>query len=306
MPKSASYSGNVVADFNYEYDAVGNMTAYIEVDEDSGQKTDVTRVFNAANQLISSYDGTTTTTYHYDNNGNLLTSTSPGIGGGHGQGYAYNQRNLLIIHSTIGMVNQLQAAFVYDGDGNRAQQVDHTGSQPITTTYTNDNSGLSQVLVSDDGTTKTTNLLGLSLIQQDDGAIVRTLLADRLGSVRVEMVGNAIDSTTTYEPYGKLLARTGTSGTVYGYTGEQYDGAAGLVYLRARYYNPNLKLFMSRDPFPGWQTLSASQHGYSYVHNNPVNLTDPSGEFVPAALVAAAAACPLCVLGGALLLGLPG
>jgi hypothetical protein len=93
---------------------------------------------------------------------------------------------------------------VYDGDGHRLQQVDY--------------SGLSQVLVSDDGTTQTTNLLGLSLIQQDDGSQTRTLLADGLGSVRVEMVGKAIDSATTYEPYGKLLARTGDSGTVYGYT----------------------------------------------------------------------------------------
>jgi hypothetical protein len=38
--------------------------------------------------------------------------------------------------------------------------VDSGGSQPITTIYTNDNSGLSQVLVSDDGTTQTHNLLG--------------------------------------------------------------------------------------------------------------------------------------------------
>jgi hypothetical protein len=55
---------------------------------------------------------------------------------------------------------------------------------------------------------------------------------------------------------------------------------------------------MSRDPFPGWQTLPASQHGYSYVHNNPVNLTDPSGEAPH--LIAAAALCaanPLCVVG---------
>jgi hypothetical protein len=61
--------------------------------------------------------------------------------------------------------------------------VDSGGSQPITTIYTNDNSGLSQVLVSDDGTTQTHNLLGLSLIQQDDGSQTRTLLAD--GLVRV-------------------------------------------------------------------------------------------------------------------------
>jgi RHS repeat-associated protein len=140
------------------------------------------------------------------------------------------------------------------------------------------------MLVSDDGTTQTHNLLGLNLIHQDDGSHIRTLLADGLGSVRVEMVGSAIDSATTYEPYGKLLARSGPSGTVYGYTAEQHDAATGLVYLRARYYNPALKLFMSVDPFPGWQTLPASQHGYSYVHNNPGNFIDPTGEvawFVP-------------------------
>jgi RHS repeat-associated protein len=137
--------------------------------------------------------------------------------------------------------------------------------------------GLSQVLVSDDGTTQTANLLGLSLIQQDDGSQTRTLLTDGLGSVRVEMVGNAIGSATTYEPYGKLLARSGSSGTVYGYTGEQHDAAAGLVYLRTRYYNPALKLFMSRDPFPGWATQPATQHPYTYVGNNAVNRTDPSG-----------------------------
>ena len=140
------------------------------------------------------------------------------------------------------------------------------------------------MLVSNDGPTQTANLFGLTLFYQDDGTTVRTLLADGLGSVRIEMVGSAIDSATTYEPYGKLLARSGTSGTVYGYTGEQHDGATGLVYLRARYYSPDLKIFMSVDPFPGYLGLPASQHPYSYVHNNAVNLTDPTGEvawFVP-------------------------
>jgi RHS repeat-associated protein len=92
------------------------------------------------------------------------------------------------------------------------------------------------------------------------------MLADGLGSVRVEMVNGAVETTTTYEPYGKLLAQTGSSGTTYGFTGEQYDAATGLVYLRARYYNPSLKLFLSRDPFPGYATLSISQNGYAYVH----------------------------------------
>jgi RHS repeat-associated protein len=111
------------------------------------------------------------------------------------------------------------------------------------------------------------------------------------------MVGTTIKTATTYEPYGKLLAQTGSSGTTYGFTGEQYDAATGLVYLRARYYNPSLKLFMSRDPFPGIPTMPASQHGYSYSHNNPVNLTDPTGESpVPAIIVVGGAVIVVVVL----------
>jgi RHS repeat-associated protein len=304
----ATYSGAITAGYSYVYDAVGNMSAYTEtIGADSSSAG---RVFNAANQLLVSVDSEAgTTSFTYDNNGNLVQILPPGVNPGEAgeQVYTFNQRNLLTGYQigTGSSVYDTIAEYVYDGDGHRVQQVDYSGSQPITTTYTNDNSGLSQVLVSDDGTTQTHNLLGLSLIHQDDGSQTRTLLADGLGSVRVEMVGDAIDSATTYEPYGKLLARSGDSGTVYGYTGEQHDAATGLVYLRARYYNPNLKVFMSRDPFPGWQTVPASQHGYSYVHNNPVNLTDPSGEFVPPAIVAAVAcaANPLCLMGGAVVVG---
>ena len=56
------------------------------------------------------------------------------------------------------------------------------------------------------------------------GANTLTMLPDGLGSVRVEMLDGAVSSVTTYEPYGTLLMRTGPSGTVYGYTGEQMDG----------------------------------------------------------------------------------
>ena len=104
----------------------------------------------------------------------------------------------------------------------------------------------------DDGTTQTANLFGLDLIASDDGAATLTMLPDGLGSVRVEMLDGAVSSVTTYEPYGTLLMRTGPSGTVYGYTGEQMDGATGLTYLRARYYNPSINQFQTKDPM-GWQ-----------------------------------------------------
>lgn len=63
----------------------------------------------------------------------------------------------------------------------------------------------------------------------DDSSETRYLLPDGLGSVRVEMVGSSVETATTYAPYGSLLARTGSSGTVYGFTGEQHDGATGVI-----------------------------------------------------------------------------
>ena len=103
--------------------------------------------------------------------------------------YAYNQRNLLITHTTYvsGTGWVLQAEYVYDGNDDRLRQVDHTGGSPITTTYTNDIFGLTQVLVADNGADQVYNLFGLDLIQQDDDSTVRTLLVDGLGSVRLEM-----------------------------------------------------------------------------------------------------------------------
>jgi RHS repeat-associated protein len=174
----------------------------------------------------------------------------------------------------------VQAAYVYDGAGDRLQQVNYTSGSAITTTYRNDAVGLTQVLAADDGTEQVYNLYGLDLIAQDDGAETRTLLADGLGSARTEMVGPAVETVTTYGPYGKLLAQTGDSGTTYGFTGEQHDGATGLVYLRARYYNPGLKVFMSHDPFPGYAKQPQSQNGYNYAHNNPINYTDPTGNCI--------------------------
>ncbi|MCP4527456.1 MAG: RHS repeat-associated core domain-containing protein [Aestuariibacter sp.] len=62
------------------------------------------------------------------------------------------------------------------------------------------------------------------------------------------------------------------------YTGEHWDGDVGLLYLRARWYDPAIGRFLSEDPFPGFAALPQTQHAYVYVGNNPINLTDPSGQ----------------------------
>ena len=270
---NASYTGGITAAYSYIYDAVGNMTAYTETV--GTNTTSVTRTFDQANRLLNSVEnGSVVTGYGYDGNGNMIFIDPPD--GNDAVFYSYNQRNLLTeARATMNQV--ITAEYLYNGDGNRVQQIEYTGSQPITTTYTNDNLGLSQVLLADDGAAQTANLYGLDLISQDDGAQTHTLLADGLGSVRQEMAGSTLETATTYEPYGNVLAQTGTSNTTYAFTGEQFDGSTGLLYLRARYYNPGLRLFMGRDPWRGSLWRPSTLHGLSYVGNNPVNFVDPAG-----------------------------
>jgi RHS repeat-associated protein len=65
------------------------------------------------------------------------------------------------------------------------------------------------------------------------------------------------------------------------FTGEQFDAKArpsqGLYYLRARYYDPGIGRFLTRDPVLGIVPLPSSQNRYVYVLNEPTSLTDPSG-----------------------------
>jgi RHS repeat-associated protein len=85
------------------------------------------------------------------------------------------------------------------------------------------------------------------------------------------------------------IEQSGTVTTSLGFTGE-YTDPSGLLYLRARYANLSTATFLTKNPFEGYMHLVMSRNGYSYVHGNPVNLTDPSGEAVVVPLLMAAKA----------------
>ncbi len=84
-----------------------------------------------------------------------------------------------------------------------------------------------------------------------------------------------------YGPSGETLAAEGERPSTLRYTGEQTDTDTGLVYLRARWYDPSTGRFTTRDPFPGLATLPQTLNPYVYVNNNPINLTDPTGKIAP-------------------------
>ncbi len=112
--------------------------------------------------------------------------------------------------------------------------------------------------------------------QQTDGEW-EWMLQDGLNSVRSVVDSDlAVQQSVNYDPYGNPFGLSGSEQTIYGYTGEPVD-ASGLVYLRNRYYNPNMGTFISPDPYEGTPSNPLSLNRYAYVQGNPVNRIDPSG-----------------------------
>ena len=83
------------------------------------------------------------------------------------------------------------------------------------------------------------------------------------------------DGTQRFDAWGNKTTVTGAAVATYGYTGREPD-ASGLTYYRARYYDPASRRFTQRDPI-GYNEGDINLYGY--VGNNPVNYTDPTGEF---------------------------
>jgi RHS repeat-associated protein len=106
-------------------------------------------------------------------------------------------------------------------------------------------------------------------------------LGDALGSVRqlANPAGTVIQARS-YEPFGKQLSTAGNPLSKYAFTGEQQD-PTGLIYLRARYYDPATGRFISKDPVRGLASLPQTLNPYTYAINNPVRYTDPSGQIPP-------------------------
>ncbi|MCE5259685.1 MAG: RHS repeat-associated core domain-containing protein [Chloroflexi bacterium] len=110
---------------------------------------------------------------------------------------------------------------------------------------------------------------------------VNYLYADQLGSTVTSHW--TMTDTQKYEAYGATRG-TGTVATAYQYTGQRNEAALG-IYYGARWYDPALGRFIQADsivPEPG---NPQSLNRYSYVLNNPMRYTDPSGMFTEDELI---------------------
>jgi RHS repeat-associated protein len=246
---------------SYDYDPVGNRLSRTSTVTGVPAQSST---FDANDRLNSD---------SYDANGNTTSSNS--------NTYAYDFENRLT------SLNNGAATFVYDGDGNRVSKT----VSGLTTNYlvdTNNHTGYAQVVEElQSGSVTKQFTYGHDLISQRIiGGPLSFYSYDGHGSVRQLTDASAsITDTYTYEAFGILIDRTGTTPNDYLYTGEQFDANLGFYYLRARYMNPFNGRFLTRDSFEGVSFDPESLHKYLYTAGNPIDLVDPSGNSFIAEIV---------------------
>ncbi|MDJ1420343.1 MAG: RHS repeat-associated core domain-containing protein [Candidatus Methanoperedens sp.] len=256
----------------YNYDPMGNrlsMTTTID-----GIDSTIDYIYDAADRLLKSGS----ITYSYDNNGNLIKkSENPG----RVMSYSYDSANRLISISTLFGAKRDLYNFEYDGDGNRVSKTRISGKRTQSSEYVWDvNSILPQVLTESDEKGTTTYTYGIDLISMTDPQRGEFYYHhDGLGSIRsLSDSKESIKAIYSYDAFGQIQKKMGYVDNDFLFTGEQMDTETGLIYLRARYYDPAIGRFITKDPFPTIGIITQNINRYVYTMNNPVNLVDPSGK----------------------------
>jgi RHS repeat-associated protein len=82
--------------------------------------------------------------------------------------------------------------------------------------------------------------------------------------------------TQRYTPYGEQRSEAQVE-TDYRYTGQREEDGIGLYYYDARWYDPALGRFIQPDTIVPGASNTQALNRYSYVLNNPMKYTDPTG-----------------------------
>ncbi len=281
----------------YTYDNFGNRAT--KTVEDSGAlQQEVSYTYDDANRLKKTVEEqhntyeTYTTYYQYDANGNLVLRSKEMLA------MTYNESNLTLKQNdssvdffqfndygemTSAYVNGKKSTYSYRPDGLRINKT----VDGVRTRHVLDGQNVSMDL-NDDWSTKFSFIRGVRLVGYIDGANGSKYFynfnahGDVLGAVGG--LNSTAQTRYTYDAFGNS-SKTGTSENPFGYFGQYHDAETGLIYLRARYYDPNEGRFISEDThwspknmiygdqnnkYADYRNVLQSINLYVYCVNNPV------------------------------------
>lgn len=243
---------------SFGYDAANNPTTFgsaslkydkaSQLEEGGGIKYS----FNSMGQRTKATPSSgPATTYGYDQAGNLTSVKRP----------------------EEGKVNKIEDSYTYDGGGLRASET----VNGTTTQMTWDLAEPLPLLLYDGTNSYIYGPEGIP-VEQIASETATYLHHDQQGSTR--LLTNAAGETKgtyTFTPYGAVEGQTGTATTPLGFNAQYTSSDTGLIYLRARVYDPLTAQFTSVDPL-----VEETLDFYGYAGDNPVNAADPSGKQVVA------------------------
>lgn len=240
----------------FTYDAADQVTKL------TSSGTPVNLSYDNANQLKFSSATGGTTNYGYSNLGSRLSTNPPS---GSASAFSYDQANRLTGFSQ----GATKATYTYNGDGLRVSSTVNGAKRAFVWDVAE---GLPLILV--DGTNRyVTGPGGLPLERIGAADDVNYYHQDQLGSTRmITSSSGAVLKSYTYNAYGTLASSTGAINQPFGFAGQYTDAESGLIYLRARYYEPSTAQFLTRDP-----AVALTGTPYAYAGNDPANAADPTG-----------------------------
>nr|WP_246722905.1 fibronectin type III domain-containing protein [Aliikangiella sp. G2MR2-5] len=281
----------------YDYDKVGNLL-YKDDFASNYLYGDIARTYNnagpnAVRQVTKAGGGTVT--YSYDANGNLLSDGEKTL--------TYNAFNKPTKITKSGITSN----FYYGSDQMRFKQVktgkaggtettyyvgkayeeihyngeiikkSYMGDTILTETERNNNLDFKIGFVHRD------RLNSVVTITDENGRIVDNKSYDPFGKPRkasmekVDLASPArLDQIAWMENYIPTKESTELH-TRRGFTDHEHLDDAELIHMNGRVYDYNLGRFLSVDPFIQEPGNSQSMNPYSYIMNNPLAGTDPSG-----------------------------
>ena len=183
--------------------------------------------------------------------------------------FEYDCRNRLV---SVGGIS-----YEYDAENNRISQTENGAK----TEYVVDSnsSSLTRILTAEKEGDTTYYIYGIGLIAQENGNEYLIYHFNNIGSTEaVTNIDGEIVETFDYGPYGELLSEN-KCGIMFLYNGELgvATDSNGLYYMRARYYNPEIKRFINQDVMTGSIVNTPTLNRYAYVNGNPISLNDPFG-----------------------------
>jgi RHS repeat-associated protein len=251
-------TGEVISQFDFEYDAVGNIIkekTTLEPDID----INLAMTYAEANRLAT-YDGSG---IQLDADGNMTN----GPLSGNMANFSFDSRNRL--------TNAGETVYHYDAENQRigVNQIQYViNSQPV----------LSQVLVRTKGNGEVTYYVyGLGLIGEANAGNYFSYHYDLRGSTiaLTDEAGQVIERFQ-YSPYGMLLSGDAST-TPFLFNGKYgvMTDTSGLYYMRARFYSPEIRRFVNQDILLGSIDDGQTLNRYAYVTGQPISFIDPFGLF---------------------------